>query len=714
MEGPTEDAQPQTEAQADTPREAETPGSVAADLKLFVTAKTFQYLTEKQLTKQLQGANIRFKRVKKNNMDKYAFVIFDTPEDKEAAREPISALRHKGKPMKIGEATPLEHDRFKKRQRKEGSGSDGEEADAGGAAEGAAAEGEGTGAAGGGGKRRRGANGEGEGGEKKDAPRTAEDATTPLWTKPYEDQLRKKRHELLEFLRQTTKAMAREMAREKKPYPSWMAPSGRVACTLVSVEASPVVEGYRNKCEFSIGYAPDSPPGSKPVVGFMLGLFRDGVHSVGASPFNPPLLPCAHAGHYTLLLLLLLPASRPGVANCRHVSPAAKAIAGALEEHLASSALPPYDQRTHAGYWRGLLVRQGVTGEVMAVIHVAEKNLADGGDQAGKRDVAEAEIQALAARMGGLDLGEGMRLASLLVHVSDGMSNAGVQNECRVLTGASHIHDQLFDLIFRISPSAFFQVNTKCAEVLYGKLREWADLGPGTTLLDVCCGTGTIGLVMSRSAERVIGVDIVEETVEDARSNAALNGIHNCSFMAGRAEKVLPGVVAGLPPGPVVAIVDPPRSGLHNDVIRALRGCPKVERVLYVSCSPSSFVNNSVNFCRPPSRGFPGTPFKPSRACGVDLFPHTAHCELVVELVRAEGAPALCERHEKQRGAHGQELEGVGGAEGGAEAPALEAGANAAAEAAAETAADGAEEADAGADAGAGAAEAEAGPAACD
>eukprot|EP00741_Cyanophora_paradoxa_P012784 tig00020629_g12348.t1 len=264
-------------------------------------------------------------------------------------------------------------------------------------------------------------------------------------------------------------------------------------------------------------------------------------------------------------------------------------------------------------------------------------------------------------------------------------------------TGDIDVEVRLFDLKFRISPSAVFQlqVNTKCAEVLYGKLREWADLGPGTTLLDVCCGTGTIGLVMSRSEERVIGVDIVEEAIEDARSNAALNGIHNCSFMAGRAEKVLPGVVAGLPPGPVVAIVDPPRSGLHNDVIRALRGCPKVERVLYVSCSPSSFVNNSVNFCRPPSRGFPGTPFKPSRACGVDLFPHTAHCELVVELVRAEG------RYSGRR-------------RWGSEAPALEAGANAAANAAAEAAADGAEEADAGADAGAGAAEAEAGPAACE
>lgn len=195
---------------------------------------------------------------------------------------------------------------------------------------------------------------------------------------------------------------------------------------------------------------------------------------------------------------------------------------------------------------------------------------------------------------------------------------------------------------FRISPDAFFQVNQAAAEVLYSTVRDLcvpqqsvqengAKVG---TLLDVCCGTGAIGITTSPKVDRVIGIELIEQAVEDAQHNASLNNALNCKFIPGKAEVVLPGLVSQLDSrDPVVAVVNPSRAGLHHKVVRALRNQPDIRRLVFVSCKPDGEVmRNFRELCCAPDqqKKLTGEAFSPSLAQPVDMFPHTAHCELVL------------------------------------------------------------------------------------
>ncbi|XP_049591132.1 tRNA (uracil-5-)-methyltransferase homolog B isoform X2 [Syngnathus scovelli] len=208
----------------------------------------------------------------------------------------------------------------------------------------------------------------------------------------------------------------------------------------------------------------------------------------------------------------------------------------------------------------------------------------------------------------------------------------------QLLFGQTHIYEQMLDFSFRISPDAFFQVNHSAATVLYSAVRDLC--APSTedtygTLLDVCCGTGAMGITASPRVRRLIGVELIEQAVEDARHNAALNKLDKCEFIAGKAEVVLPGLVSQLASedGRLAAVVNPARAGLHHRVIRALRNQPAIRRLVYVSCKPDgqAMRNFTELCCAPdPERKLTGDAFSPSLALPVDMFPHTEHCELVI------------------------------------------------------------------------------------
>ena len=128
-------------------------------------------------------------------------------------------------------------------------------------------------------------------------------------------------------------------------------------------------------------------------------------------------------------------------------------------------------------------------------------------------------------------------------------------------------------------------------------------------LLDVCCGTGTLGLSLASSVKRVIGIEICVPAVEDARANATRNSVANSRFIASKAEDATRRVLEGLSAeeqSSLVAIVDPPRAGLHTEVLKALRACLPLSRIVYVSCHAPSFVQNAVALCRPTSTSFQG------------------------------------------------------------------------------------------------------------
>jgi tRNA (uracil-5-)-methyltransferase len=207
------------------------------------------------------------------------------------------------------------------------------------------------------------------------------------------------------------------------------------------------------------------------------------------------------------------------------------------------------------------------------------------------------------------------------------------------------MHEKLGKCTFQISPGAFFQVNTAGAENLYAvvvdKVKEVAKEPAETVLLDVCCGTGTIGMTCMKEGAcgRVVGVDISIPAIDDAKINAELNGFTEAQtrFVASRAEHVLGEELKSLQGGTcsIVAVVDPAREGLHQDVAKTLRLNKGIQRIVYVSCNPTgSLVKDAGLLCAPPTKKYGGLPFVITSARPVDMFPLTDHCEMVLTFDR--------------------------------------------------------------------------------
>uniref|UniRef100_A0A0L8G6Q6 tRNA (uracil(54)-C(5))-methyltransferase n=1 Tax=Octopus bimaculoides TaxID=37653 RepID=A0A0L8G6Q6_OCTBM len=184
-------------------------------------------------------------------------------------------------------------------------------------------------------------------------------------------------------------------------------------------------------------------------------------------------------------------------------------------------------------------------------------------------------------------------------------ANAGIV-PFQLLYGQPYITERLLDCTFRISIDSFFQINVSAAEVLYSVIKDCAKLKPTDVFLDICCGTGSIGISMAASAKRLFGVEIIQQAIDDAKLNAKLNNVNNVEFICSRASEALKKISVGAYfdiNETAVAVVNPGRNGVSN-------------------------------LCCPPNEKLPGNPFSPTRAVPVDMFPHTVHCELVVVFER--------------------------------------------------------------------------------
>lgn len=162
-------------------------------------------------------------------------------------------------------------------------------------------------------------------------------------------------------------------------------------------------------------------------------------------------------------------------------------------------------------------------------------------------------------------------------------------------------------------------------------------------MFDICCGTGAIGICLSKFAKKVVGVELVEAAVENAKQNVINNQDSieqdKCEFFAGRAEYLLPDIAKKYSEQKckIVGIVDPPRSGLHRDVLKALRTCKGLDRLVYVSCNAVTQMRDMEYLCYTSEKKRKAPQFKPLRCIGADLFPHTNHVESIIFLEREEG-----------------------------------------------------------------------------
>ncbi len=217
------------------------------------------------------------------------------------------------------------------------------------------------------------------------------------------------------------------------------------------------------------------------------------------------------------------------------------------------------------------------------------------------------------------------QIVGVVLNFNEKNTNVVLGKEYRTVWGQAYIEDELCGLTFKISPGSFYQVNREGAELLYGLARQKANLSGGEVLIDLYCGTGTIGLSMARFARSLVGIEIVPEAVECARENAARNGVENATFIcndAGDAQVIL-AACGGTRPD--VAVIDPPRKGSTETLVKCFAelGIP---RVVYVSCDPDTLARDC--------KWFRENGYEIGEVTPVDMFPRTGHVESVVCLTR--------------------------------------------------------------------------------
>ena len=293
------------------------------------------------------------------------------------------------------------------------------------------------------------------------------------------------------------------------------------------------------------------------------------------------------------------------VDDCLLQPETASALAHAVRRWMRDYAVPAYDERAHAGLVRHLFVRFSRTQALCCLV-------VNGDRLPHEQELVEALRSAAP------------ELAGVVLSVNKERTNVVLGRELRTLWGRDFLEDTLCGLTFRISVPSFYQVNRDQCEVLYSKAVELAGLTGTETVVDLYCGIGTISLAMARHAGRVIGAEIVPSAVEDAKDNAARNGVTNAEFFCGDAADTAARLAEeGLRPD--VICVDPPRKGLAPEVVASIAQMVP-ERVVYVSCDPATLARDLARFAE--------LGYAAQTAVAVDMFPRTAHVETVVRLVR--------------------------------------------------------------------------------
>lgn len=357
---------------------------------------------------------------------------------------------------------------------------------------------------------------------------------------------------------------------------------------ILPLVASPQQRYYRNKMEFAFAPRPWLPSGDLVAGNRALG----GAVALGL-----------HVG-----------ASFDRIFNLEHCflqSPQSTAIVQEVRRWCGQSGLAAYNTHTHRGFWRFLVIREGKrTAQTLVHLITTEE-----GDPA----AVEALAAHLVARFPGI---------TSLVHSSrQTKAQVAIGESSRTLWGPGYIEEHLGDLRLRISANSFLQTNTAAAEGLYYAISRLGEFTGAETVWDLYCGAGSIALHLASQVRRVVGFELVSEAVNDAYHNSRLNGLENCQFLAGDLkERLRETLGAGGQPRPDVVVTDPPRAGMHPQVVEALREIAP-GRIIYVSCNPATLARD-LALLQDRYDILTIQPF--------DLFPHTAHIECVARLDRRQ------------------------------------------------------------------------------
>ncbi|OYP67337.1 23S rRNA (uracil(1939)-C(5))-methyltransferase RlmD [Prevotella sp. P2-180] len=282
-------------------------------------------------------------------------------------------------------------------------------------------------------------------------------------------------------------------------------------------------------------------------------------------------------------------------------------IRNAIRDYAFENNLNFFDLRGQKGLLRDIIIRNSNTGEWMVIVQFHY-------DQEGDEQKAKALLQHVADRFPQI---------TALMYVNNQKCNDTIgDQDVMVFKGNDHIFETMEGLKFKVGPKSFYQTNTDQAYLLYKVAREFAQLTGEEIVYDLYTGTGTIANFVAHKAKKVIGIEYVPEAIEDAKVNSQVNGIENTSFFAGDMKDILTDDFIAEHGRPDVIITDPPRAGMHPDVISVImKARPK--RIVYVSCNPSTQARDLQLL---------DAEYKVVKVQPVDMFPHTPHVENVVLL----------------------------------------------------------------------------------
>ncbi len=340
---------------------------------------------------------------------------------------------------------------------------------------------------------------------------------------------------------------------------------GGLSLKLDAFHPSPKVEKYRNKAIYPVAADADGSPVS---------------------------------GFYAAVSHRIVPHK-----TCEIAHPLFPEIRDAVLLFAKDNRIPPYDETSRKGVLRSIYMRSAASDEIVLTLVLADTHFGSAKDEA-------AFVSYITEKFA--------NISSILINVNTKPSNAVLGESWRVLSGDGYLHDVLCGRKFRVSPASFWQVNHDGAELLYGIAARFAALKPGEKLLDLYCGTGSVGLSMAKPDTKLYGVEIVADAVKDASFNAKENGI-DASFLCLDAahaldDKRLKEI------RPQVITVDPPRKGCGIDAVRKIAALG-AERIVYISCDPATLARDLAEFetCG----------YQTVSAEGVDMFPRTGHVETV-------------------------------------------------------------------------------------
>ena len=349
---------------------------------------------------------------------------------------------------------------------------------------------------------------------------------------------------------------------------------GGLDVPVLDICPSPEVDRYRNKVQFPVGLDKNGNP--------CIGFYAGRTHRI---------VPCPDCK------------LQPGVLND---------IGNALCRFFAENGIQPYNEETGRGLVRHIFLRRGAhSGQIMVCLVCTRPNF--------------PHADALCTRL----REQFADIATILLNVNSKNTNVILGTETHTLYGPGYIEDTLCGVPVQLGPLSFYQVNTLAAERLYGIAAQYAQLTPDDLLLDLYCGMGTIGLSMVDHCRELVGVEIVPEAIESAKSNAARMGdavaAKSCFFCADAGQAATRLAAEGLHPD--VVMLDPPRKGCDEATLSAVvRMAPR--RVVYVSCNPATAARDAAWL---EQNGYHAEKVQP-----VDLFPRTKHCECVIALSKGE------------------------------------------------------------------------------